>query len=124
MITWPMFAEQFCNEKFIVSVIRVGVELPLLLGMDESAKPQVKSVDVKKAIDELTDGGVEGAERRERARRLGEAAKKAVEEGGSSQLSMTELIQDMVVLKAKYADKSPDATKSDEISSLIPAPVN
>ncbi|KAG6430516.1 hypothetical protein SASPL_108586 [Salvia splendens] len=128
MITWPVFAEQFCNEKFIVGVIktgvRVGVEVPVQLGMDESGEVQVKRDDVKRAIDELMDGGVEGAERRERARRLGEAAKRAVEEGGSSQVSMTELMQDMVRLKASYSDKSLDATKLDEISSLISTPVN
>ncbi|KAG6427465.1 hypothetical protein SASPL_111710 [Salvia splendens] len=128
MVTWPVFAEQFCNEKFIVGVIktgvRVGVEEPVLLGMDEGGEAQVKREDVRRAIEELMDGGVEGAERKERARRLGEAAKRAVEEGGSSQVSMTELIQDMVRLKASYADKSPDAAKVDEISSLICTPVN
>ncbi|XP_057779269.1 UDP-glycosyltransferase 73C4-like [Salvia miltiorrhiza] len=127
MITWPMFAEQFCNEKFIVNVIktgvRVGVEIPVVLGIVDGAAVQVRSDDVKMAIDELMEGGEEGAERRERARKLGEAAKRAVEEGGSSQLNMTQLIQDMVVLKAKYVDKSADATKIDEISSLICTPV-
>lgn len=127
LATWPVFAEQFCNEKFIVNVIktgvRVGVETPVVLGMDEDAAPQVRSGDVKEAIDELMDGGEEGAARRERARKLGEAAKGAVEEGGSSYLNMTQLIQDMVVLKAKHGEKAEEGTKSDEISSLICCPV-
>lgn len=27
MITWPLFAEQFYNEKFIVQVLRIGVRV-------------------------------------------------------------------------------------------------
>lgn len=126
MITWPVFAEQFCNEKFIVNVmktgIRVGVEVPVLLGMDDpKAAVQVRSDDVKMAIDKLMDGGEEGAERRERARKLGEAAKSTVEEGGSSHLNMTQLIQDMLILKAKYGEQSANgcAKLDEEVSSEI-----
>ncbi|KAI3473970.1 hypothetical protein Pfo_028544 [Paulownia fortunei] len=74
MITWPVFAEQFCNEKFIVNVIktgiRVGVEVPVIFGEEENVGVQVKNDDIKMAIDKLMDGGEEGEERRERARKL------------------------------------------------------
>jgi UDP-glucosyl transferase 73C len=53
----------------------------------------VKREDVKKAIEQLMDEGEEGEERRKRARDLGGMAKRAVEEGGSSYMNVTSLIQ-------------------------------
>ncbi|KAL8526175.1 hypothetical protein ACS0TY_015410 [Phlomoides rotata] len=122
MITWPVFAEQFCNEKLIVNVIktgvRVGVEMPVMIGQEESVGVQVKSEDIKMVIEKVMDGGdEEGRERRDRARKLGEMAKTAVEEGGSSYLNMTQLIQDVIVQQAKQADQSADLTKLDEANS-------
>ncbi|GFP85550.1 UDP-glycosyltransferase 73c4 [Phtheirospermum japonicum] len=99
MMTWPVFAEQFCNEKFIVNVIktgiRVGVEVPVSFGEEENVGVQVKSGDIKTVIEKLMDGGEEGEERRERARKLGKLAKSAPDEGGSSYLNLTRLIQDV-----------------------------
>ncbi|KAI3472021.1 hypothetical protein Pfo_028709 [Paulownia fortunei] len=84
---------QFCNEKFIVNVIktgiRVGVEVPVIFGEEENVGVQVKNDDIKMAID-----------KRERARKLGEMAKSAPEEGGSSYLNMTQLIQDVIMQQA------------------------
>ncbi|XP_073279579.1 UDP-glycosyltransferase 73C4-like [Primulina huaijiensis] len=100
MIAWPVFAEQFCNEKFIVHVtktgIRVGVELPVLLGEEEKVGVLVKHDEIKTIIDELMDGGEEGEARRKRARKLGEMAKRATEEGGSSFRNIELLIKDVV----------------------------
>ncbi|EPS58699.1 glucosyltransferase, partial [Genlisea aurea] len=100
MITWPVLAEQFLNEKLIVSVIktglRSGVEIPLgFLQEHEVKEVQVKSDGIRGAIEAVMDGGEEGEERRERARRLGEAARIAVDEGGSSYHNMTSLIEDV-----------------------------
>ncbi|KAJ9184381.1 hypothetical protein P3X46_004112 [Hevea brasiliensis] len=99
MITWPLFAEQFYNERFIVQVLKIGVRL----GAEFSKKWQegqqfgvpVKREEVKRAVENLMDGGEEGKERRKRARELGEIAKKAIEVGGSSYLNMTLLIEDI-----------------------------
>ncbi|CAI9778966.1 unnamed protein product [Fraxinus pennsylvanica] len=100
MITWPIFAEQFCNEKFIVTVLktglRVGVEIPVSFGEDEKIGLQVKNDEITRIIDRLMDGGEEGKERRERAKKLGKMAKMAPEEGGSSYQNMTLLIQDIM----------------------------
>lgn len=106
MITWPMFAEQFYNDKLIVQVLRTGVgvgakECVSIGGvnadhhdeLEDIDKVKVKSKDIKKAIDEVMDEGEEGEERRRRAWKLGEVAKKAVQEGGSSYLNMTLFIQ-------------------------------
>ncbi|CAL5422283.1 unnamed protein product [Camellia sinensis] len=100
MTTWPMFGEQFCNEKLIVQVLRigvsVGVEVPTRWGEEEKVGVLVHKDNVVKAIGKLMDGGEEGEERRKRARQLGEMAKRAMEEGGSSHLNMAMLIQDIM----------------------------
>ncbi|KAL3536213.1 hypothetical protein ACH5RR_004674 [Cinchona calisaya] len=99
MITWPMFGEQFCNEKLIVNVlrvgVRVGVEIPVRFGEEEKVGVQVKMQDIKTVIDGLMNEDQEGKERRERARKLGEMAKRALDEKGSSHLDMDLLIQDI-----------------------------
>ncbi|XP_057471644.1 anthocyanidin 3-O-glucosyltransferase 4-like [Actinidia eriantha] len=100
MMTWPMFAEQFCNEKLIVRVLRIGVsmgvEVPIRWGEEEKVGVLVQKDSVKEGIDELMDGGIEGEERRRRARQLGELANRATEEAGSSYLNITMLIKDIM----------------------------
>jgi len=97
MITWPMFAEQFYNEKLLARVLRIGVRVGVQAcvkrGVEEKPGVFVKREDVKKAIEQLMDEGEEGEERRKRARDLGGMAKRAVEEGGSSYMNVASLIQ-------------------------------
>lgn len=99
MVTWPLFADQFYNEKLIVELlrvgVRVGVEFVVNWGQEEKYGVVVRRQGVTRAVEELMGGGVEGRERRERARELGEMAKRAVEEGGSSFLNIERLIQDI-----------------------------
>lgn len=108
MITWPLFAEQFFNEKLVVEVLRigikVGVEIPVRWGDEEKVGVLVKKDGVEKAIAMLMDGEEEGEKRREKARELGEVAKKALEKGGSSQLNMSFLIED--ITKQSTHDKA------------------
>ncbi|KAJ0237960.1 hypothetical protein HA466_0244760 [Hirschfeldia incana] len=82
MVTWPVGAEQFYNEKLVTQVLRTGVSV--------GAKREVKGLEdyisrekVEKAVREVLDGE-EAEERRRRAKKLGEKANAAVEEGGSS----------------------------------------
>ncbi|KAI8563247.1 hypothetical protein RHMOL_Rhmol03G0097900 [Rhododendron molle] len=100
MMTWPMFAEQFCNEKLVVQVLRIGVSVgggvPMQWGEENKVGVLVKKDVVKEGIDDLLDGGEEGEVRRERARKLGDMARRAIEEGGSSHLNMNLLIQDIM----------------------------
>ncbi|XVE76091.1 hypothetical protein DITRI_Ditri12bG0145200 [Diplodiscus trichospermus] len=97
MITWPLFAEQFFNEKQLVQKLKVGVrvgaEFVVHMGEEDKFEELVTREDVQKAIESLMDEGEEGEERRKRARNLAEMAKKAVE-GGSSYLNITLLIED------------------------------
>ncbi|WMV52095.1 hypothetical protein MTR67_045480 [Solanum verrucosum] len=99
MITWPMFAEQFINERLIVNVIKTGVkagtESPVMFGEEEKLGKQVSKDDIKKVIEEVMGEEMEGEMRRKRAKELGEKAKRAMEEGGSSYLNLTQLIQDV-----------------------------
>ncbi|CAN4109574.1 unnamed protein product [Withania somnifera] len=100
MVTWPLFAEQFCNEKLVVQVLKIGVSLgvkvPVKWGDEENVGILVKKCDVKKALDKLMDEGKEGQVRRTKAKELGELAKRAFEEGGSSYVNLTSLIEDII----------------------------
>lgn len=108
MITWPLFGDQFFNEKLLVHVlgvgIRVGVEKMVRWGEEEKIGVLVKQKDVKEAINKLMDGE-EKEERRKQAKKLAEIAKKALEEGGSSYLNMTLLIQD-IMKQAGYEESA------------------
>lgn len=99
MITWPMFAEQFYNEKLVTTVLNTGVRIGVEAGMEwgeEKLELMVKRESVKKAIELLMSEDEEGIERRKRARKLGEVAKTAVEEGGSSYSNITSFINDVI----------------------------
>ncbi|CAL5194125.1 unnamed protein product [Lathyrus oleraceus] len=106
MITWPLFGDQFFNERFVVEVLRVGVmvgvETPVNWGEEENVGVLVKKEDIERAIEKLMDGeSYESEERRKRGIELVEMAKRSVEEGGSSQLNVTLLIQDILRLSTK-----------------------
>nr|AYC63489.1 UDP-glycosyltransferase [Scoparia dulcis] len=99
MVTWPLFAEQFCNEKLVVEVlkigVRIGVEMPVKWGEEEKVGVLVKKEDVVEALNVLMDEGEDGKEKRRKARELEEMANKAIEEGGSSYLNLTLLIEEI-----------------------------
>ncbi|KAK6232531.1 hypothetical protein SCA6_002604 [Theobroma cacao] len=111
LITWPLFADQFANEKMAVQIlkagVKVGVEEPVRWAEEEKVGVLVKKRDVEESIERLMDGGEEGEERRKRAKKLGEMAEKAVETGGSSHLNITQLIQDIMQIDC---DKKQDST--------------
>ncbi|XP_058739780.1 soyasapogenol B glucuronide galactosyltransferase-like [Vicia villosa] len=101
MITWPMFAEQFYNEKLLVDVLKIGVSVGSKVnkfwttGEDE----KVKQEEIAKAVTVLMGGEEESIEMRRRARKLGDAAKKSIEEGGSSYNNLMQLIDELKSLK-------------------------
>lgn len=98
MITWPLFGDQFFNEKLIVQILKVGVsvgvEAPVKWG-EEDKGVVVKKEAVGRPIEELMEESKENEEMRRRVQELGEMAKRAVEEGGSSNNNVTLLIQDI-----------------------------
>ncbi|KAL6273622.1 hypothetical protein ACE6H2_024314 [Prunus campanulata] len=103
LLTWPMFGDQFLNEKLVEQIlkiaVRVGVEFPVKWGEEEKIRVVVRKEEVKEAIEKLMDGE-ESQGRRQRARELGEMAKRAVAEGGSSHLNIKQLIQEIKELTA------------------------
>ncbi|KAL0316181.1 UNVERIFIED_CONTAM: UDP-glycosyltransferase 73C7 [Sesamum radiatum] len=99
MITWPMFAEQFFNEKLIVNVLGIGVAIGVEGRMSFNGETEhlVRWDQVKRAVEKVMDvGSEEGRTRRKRAEELAKIASNAVEEGGSSDMNFTMLIQDVL----------------------------
>lgn len=101
MITWPLLAEQFYNEQFIVKVLRigegVGANVALKWGQEDEYGMMVKREAIVEAIDSVMDEE-KGEEKRRRAREVGELANKALEEGGSSCINMKSMIHDILQL--------------------------
>ncbi|KAJ4964188.1 hypothetical protein NE237_024127 [Protea cynaroides] len=96
MITWPLFAEQFYNEKLVTQVLKVGVSVGAMeyqtIGGEKAI---VKREDIKNAVEQLMGGGEEAEQMRSRARELKEKAERALEEGGSSYANVTALIEEL-----------------------------
>ncbi|KAM1030972.1 hypothetical protein ACFX2I_034698 [Malus domestica] len=97
MITWPVGAEQFYNEKLITQVLRTG----LVVGSqqwtsfaDKKKEASVKREAIEKAITQVMVGD-EADELRSRAKALEEMARRAVEEGGSSFSDLTALVEEL-----------------------------
>ncbi|THG00299.1 hypothetical protein TEA_014668 [Camellia sinensis var. sinensis] len=71
MITWPMLAEQFFNEKLVVQVLETGVSVGAqgggnIFGDDECGE-LVEREAVREAVERVMGEGIEGEERRRRA---------------------------------------------------------
>lgn len=100
LLTWPLFAEQFVNEALVVQVLKValsvGTELPIVFGEEEQVGVLVKREDLIMVAERLMDDSDEARERRERAREFGDLAKRAMDEGGSSNLNTNLLIQEIM----------------------------
>nr|GMC52869.1 UDP-glycosyltransferase 73C1-like [Ipomoea batatas] len=71
------------------------MEFPVVFGSEEQTGVQVNRDDIVVAIEEVMGGGEEAEMRRERMKKLGEMARMAMEEGGSSFLNIDKLIQDV-----------------------------
>jgi len=105
LVTYPMFADQFYNEKLVVQVIesgvRVGAEIAVHYGDEDEFGDgvQVTRDNVKEAIEKVMGDGEGKNERRERARKYADMAKKAIEKGGSSYINMLKLIEDIMHVK-------------------------
>ncbi|CAL5192392.1 unnamed protein product [Lathyrus oleraceus] len=108
MITWPMFAEQFYNEKLLVDVLKIGVcvgskvnKFWLSIGEDHVV---VRREDIAKAVEILMGSSQESKEMRIRAKKLGDAAKRTIEEGGDSYYNLIQLIDELKSLKKSKAN--------------------
>ncbi|XP_042506754.1 scopoletin glucosyltransferase-like [Macadamia integrifolia] len=99
MITWPIFAEQFNNEKLVTQVLRIGVSVGAhewrVGGFVGGERAAVKREDIEKAIEQLMGDGEEAEQMRTRAMELKEMGRRAVEAGGSSYIDLTALIEEL-----------------------------
>ncbi|KAF7818687.1 UDP-glycosyltransferase 73C6-like [Senna tora] len=64
MVTWPLFGDQFFNEKLVVQIlevgVRVGVESAMTWGEEKEIGVVVKKEDIERAIEELMGDRKEG----------------------------------------------------------------
>ncbi|KDO38674.1 hypothetical protein CISIN_1g036598mg, partial [Citrus sinensis] len=110
MITWPLFAEQFYNENFVLTHwkigVGVGVESGLAWGEEEKIGVLVRRDRVEKVVYQfMINGGEEVEGMRKRARKLSELAKIAVSKGGSSYVNVGLLIDDLLNQKVERLSK-------------------
>ncbi|KAI3512158.1 hypothetical protein L1887_19387 [Cichorium endivia] len=90
------YVEKLAKAKDKKIGVKIGMEVPVIVGEQDKFGVLVKKEDVKNAVERLMDKQEEGEGRRKRAKELGEMAKRAMEEGGSSHFNMTLMIQDIV----------------------------
>ena len=98
MITWPHFAEQFLNEKLVVDVLKLGVEVGVQ-GVtqwgSEQQEVMVTRDAVETAVNTLMGEGEATEELRMRAEDCAIKARRAFDEEGSSYNNIKLLIQEM-----------------------------
>ncbi|KAK9696842.1 hypothetical protein RND81_08G000600 [Saponaria officinalis] len=99
MVTWPIYAEQFYNEKLVTDVLKVGVKVGSMKWSETTGATHLKHEEIEKALKQIMVGE-EVLEMRKRASKLKEMAYNAVEEGGSSYSHLTSLIDDLMASKA------------------------
>ncbi|XP_055815877.1 scopoletin glucosyltransferase [Solanum dulcamara] len=93
MVTWPVFAEQFFNEKLVTEVMRTGAGVGSVQ-WNRTASEGVKREAIAKAIKRvMVSEEAEGF--RSRAKSYKEMARQAIEEGGSSYTGWTALLRDI-----------------------------
>ncbi|KAF3656406.1 Anthocyanin 3'-O-beta-glucosyltransferase [Capsicum annuum] len=99
MVTWPLFAEQFFNEKLVTDVLKIGVGVGSVQWR-EAASEGVKSEAIAKAIKRvMVSEEAEGF--RSSAKAYKEMARQAIERGGSSYTGLTTLLQDIGAYSCK-----------------------
>ncbi|KAJ6404895.1 hypothetical protein OIU84_012965 [Salix udensis] len=101
MVTWPIFAEQFYNEKLITQVLKLGVpvgsETWKVWANEES--PLINRDKIEKAVKFVMGDTDKAMEMRKQASRLAAFAKMTIEEGGSSCNDIKALIEDIRTYK-------------------------
>ncbi|KAK4424218.1 Scopoletin glucosyltransferase [Sesamum alatum] len=93
MVTWPLFAEQFFNEKLVTGVLRIGAPVGNKK-FQRVGSEGVPGEALAKAV-QLVMAGESASEMRSRAKYYKEMARKAVEEGGSSYNDLSALLEDL-----------------------------
>ncbi|XP_065871180.1 scopoletin glucosyltransferase-like [Euphorbia lathyris] len=93
MVTWPIFADQFFNEKLITDVLKIGVGVGAKKWV-RLVGDYVESGKIEKAVKEVMVGE-KGEEFRNKAKKIGEMARSVLECGGSSYNDLSALIEEL-----------------------------
>ncbi|KAL4615382.1 hypothetical protein ACB092_07G120800 [Castanea dentata] len=93
MVTWPVAAEQFYNEKLVTQVLKIGVSVGAQQWI-RMVGDGIKREAIQKAKRQITVGE-EAKEMRGKAKVLGEMARRVIEEGGSSYSDLNALIEEL-----------------------------
>ena len=92
MVTWPVTAEQFYNEKLVTQVLKNGISVGALQWI-RMVGGDIKRQAIQKAVRQIMVGE-EAEEMRSKAKVLGEMARGAIDEGGSSYSDLNTLIEE------------------------------
>ncbi|KAJ4716280.1 Glycosyltransferase [Melia azedarach] len=93
MVTWPVAAEQFYNEKLVTEVLKIGVAVGIQK-WSRIAGDLVNKETIEKVVKDIMVGE-KAEEMRSRAKAFGEMAKRAVDKGGSSYSDLDALIEEL-----------------------------
>ncbi|RCV22535.1 hypothetical protein SETIT_4G228200v2 [Setaria italica] len=97
LLAWPMIAEQHLNARHVANILGVGVRIAVKAGADV-----VGRAHVEEKVRELMDANSKAARgMRERAAWAQQAAKSAVSLGGTSAMSLRNLVEE---LQRTYGD--------------------
>ncbi|XP_028783106.1 abscisate beta-glucosyltransferase-like [Neltuma alba] len=97
MITWPLSAEQFTNEKLVTRVLKVGAEVGSRewVSWQDERRELVRRDKMEKAVKKVMTKSEEAEEMRERIRDIAAKARRAVDEGGTSYADIDALIHEL-----------------------------
>uniref|UniRef100_A0A1D1ZI38 Glycosyltransferase n=1 Tax=Anthurium amnicola TaxID=1678845 RepID=A0A1D1ZI38_9ARAE len=83
MVTWPLAAEQFYNEKLVTELLKVGAAVgSKTWTMKEEERELIPGEEIRKAVARVMGDGEEAAGMRRRVGELAAMARKATQEGG------------------------------------------
>ncbi|KAG0538619.1 hypothetical protein BDA96_03G252300 [Sorghum bicolor] len=101
MVTWPRFADQFYNEKLVVELLKVGVSVG---STDYASKLETRRLIggevIAEAIGRVMGDGEDAEAIREKAKELGEKARRAVAKGGSSYDDVGRLMDELIARRS------------------------
>ncbi|CAN6218918.1 unnamed protein product [Urochloa humidicola] len=102
MAPWPLYAEQHLKAFELVSVMGVAVAMEV----DRKRGNFVEAAELERAVRSLMGGSGEGRKAREKAAQAKALCRSAVEEGGSSYVSLQKLAREMLAHCGCDADAS------------------
>ncbi|KAK9985549.1 hypothetical protein SO802_030500 [Lithocarpus litseifolius] len=109
LITWPLFAEQFYNENFVLNRLGVragiGVKTRLAWGEEENIGVLVTRDRVEEVVTRLMGESEAVQGMRNRVSALSKMAMAAISKGGSSYVNMGLLIEDLLNLRRDRLSK-------------------